>query len=79
MEEINKKKSGWRERALTQEGGDSQGKISGGGGILPGEFIGMDQGETLHIQKCEIVFVLEKGYVVYEKKRNQFALILFSD
>lgn len=51
----------------------------GGGGILPGEFIGMDQGETLHIQKREIVFVLEKGYVVYEKKRNQFALILFSD
>ena len=46
-------------------------------GIWPEELIGVDQGETLRIQKCETVFLLTKGHVVYEKERNFHNLVLF--
>ena len=45
-------------------------------GIWQEELIGVDQGETLHIQKCETVFVLTKVHVVYEKERNFQNLVL---
>ena len=45
-------------------------------GIWPEELIGVDQGETLHIEKCETVFLLTKGHVVYEKERNFHNLVL---
>ena len=49
---------------------------------LTGEVHWGGKGETLHIQKCETVFVLMKGRVVYEKERkfhNSFLSRNFSE